>query len=148
MSHERMKDQLAGLLGGRAAEEIIWGDVSTGASNDLQRVTSIARSMITRYGMSEKLGPIVYGDREEMIFLGREISEQRNYSEKIARQIDDEVRGLVKNGYQQAMETLREHRDKLETVARRLLEIETLERREFEAIMSGETDQVEELSFT
>ena len=84
-SFEHMKDQLAGALGGRAAEDIIWGDVSTGASGDLQRVTQMARSMVTRYGMSKELGPMTYGDREELVFLGREISEQRNYSEKVAR---------------------------------------------------------------
>ena len=75
-SHDRMKDQLAGALGGRAAEDIIWGDVSTGASGDLKQVTQMARSMVTRYGMSKTLGPLTYGDREEMVFLGREISEQ------------------------------------------------------------------------
>jgi cell division protease FtsH len=149
-SYERMKDQLAGALGGRAAEEIIWGDVSTGASDDLRRVTQLARAMVTRYGMSKALGPLTYGDREEMIFLGREISEQRNYSEKVARQIDGEVKRLVSSAYEQALAVLREHGDKLELLAQRLLEMETVERTEFERLMAtaGPAPEVEELSFT
>lgn len=134
-SYDRLKDQLAGALGGRAAEDIIWGDVSTGASGDLQQVTKIARSMVTRYGMSKTLGPLTYGDREELVFLGREISEQRNYSEKIARKIDEEVKKLVTGAYQQALDTLHKHRDKLESLSQRLLEVETVDRNEFERLM-------------
>lgn len=130
-----MKDYLAGALGGRAAEDVIWGDVSNGASSDLKKVTQTARSMVTRYGMSKKLGPLTYGDREEMVFLGREISEQRNYSEKIARQIDQEVKQLVGNAYQQALKTLHQNRDKLEDLAKLLLEVETVDREEFESLM-------------
>jgi cell division protease FtsH len=144
----RISDQLVGSLGGRAAEEIIWGDVSTGGSDDLQRVTQLARAMVTRYGMSEKLGPLTYGDREEMIFLGREISEQRNYSEKVAKQIDEEVKRIVTQAYDQALTILRDHRDKLELVAHRLLEVETVGRAEFEQLMkTGTTPEIEELSF-
>ncbi|HEX8683251.1 MAG TPA: AAA family ATPase, partial [Ardenticatenaceae bacterium] len=147
-SFERLKDQLVGALGGRAAEEIIWGDVSTGASGDLQRVTQIARAMVTRYGMSEELGPMTYGEREEMIFLGREISDQRNYSEKVAKLIDGEVRRLVNDAYAQALKILQERREKLEVVALRLLEVETIDRVEFERIMASDAPtQVEELSF-
>ena len=146
-SKTRIEDQLVGALGGRAAEEIIWGDVSTGASDDLQRVTQLARSMVTRYGMSEKLGPLTYGDREEMVFLGREISEQRNYSERVAKQIDAEVRRIVTAAYDQALDILRTHRDKLEALSERLLDVETVERKEFEALMlNPQSPFVEELS--
>ncbi|MDQ4077666.1 MAG: ATP-dependent zinc metalloprotease FtsH [Chloroflexota bacterium] len=148
-SKERIEDQLIGALGGRAAEEIIWGDVSTGASDDLQRVTQLARAMVTRYGMSEQLGPLTYGDREEMIFLGREISEQRNYSEKVAKQIDEEVKRIVTAAYSQALSILHEHRDKLEALAQALLDLETVDREEFEQLMKvGGRPEVEELSFT
>ncbi len=136
-SNTWMKDYLAGALGGRAAEDVIWGDVSNGASSDLKKVTQTARSMVTRYGMSKKLGPLTYGDREEMVFLGREISEQRNYSEKIARQIDQEVKQLVANAYQQALKTLHQNRDKLEDLAKLLLEVETVDREEFERLMGN-----------
>ncbi len=148
-SRNRIQDQLVGALGGRAAEEIIWGDVSTGASDDLQRVTQLARAMVTRYGMSEKLGPLTYGDREEMIFLGREISEQRNYSEKVAKQIDEEVKRIVTGAYSTALAILNDHRDKLEGLAQRLLEVETVDRSEFEKMMNTpRAPQVEELSFS
>ena len=134
-SYTRFLDQMAGMLGGRAAEEIVFGDVSTGASDDLERVTNLARAMVTRYGMSEKLGPLTFGDREELIFLGREIAEQRNYSEKVAREIDAEVKRLVTTAHQRALETLKRHRNQLEAVAKRLLEVETIEREEFEELM-------------
>ncbi|HBY98411.1 MAG TPA: cell division protein FtsH, partial [Chloroflexi bacterium] len=144
-SHNRFMDRLAGALGGRAAEEIIWGDVSTGASNDLEHVTQLARSMVTRYGMSEKLGPLTFGDRDELVFLGREISEQRNYSEKVARDIDAEVKRIVTTAYQTALNVLTEHRDRLEALAKRLLEAETVDREEFAAIMASPS--LPELSF-
>ncbi len=134
-SYTRFLDQMTGMLGGRAAEEIVFGDVSTGASDDLERVTNLARAMVTRYGMSEKLGPLTFGDREELIFLGREIAEQRNYSEKVAREIDAEVKRLVTMAHQRALETLKRHRNQLEAVAKRLLEVETIEREEFEELM-------------
>lgn len=135
-STKRFLDQMTGMLGGRAAEEIVFGDVSTGASDDLERVTNMARSMVTRYGMSEKLGPRTFGDREEMVFLGREMSEQRNYSEKVARDIDGEVKRLVTTAHQRALDTLRRNRDQLEGLAETLLDIETVEREEFEELMA------------
>ncbi|GAP62246.1 cell division protease FtsH [Ardenticatena maritima] len=134
-SYSQFLDRMASMLGGRAAEEIVFGDVSTGASNDLKQVTELARAMVTRYGMSERLGPLQYGEREEMVFLGREITEHRNYSEKVAREIDAEVKRLVTEAYERALQVLREHRDQLEAVAQRLLEVETLEREEFEELM-------------
>jgi cell division protease FtsH len=126
-------------LGGRAAEEIVFGEITTGASSDLSRVTEIARSMVTRWGMSEKLGPMTFGKKEELIFLGKEIAEQRDFSEAVAEQIDEEVRGLVQAGHETALRILTEHRDKLEAVARKLIEVETLGMEEFEAVYVGET---------
>ncbi len=126
--------QMVGLLGGRAAEEIVFDDITSGAGNDIERVTQIARTMVTRLGMSSEMGPMVYGQKEELIFLGREISEQRDYSEAVAEQIDAEVRRLVNDAYQQARQILIEYRDKLDAVAQRLLEVETISREEFERL--------------
>lgn len=129
-------DDMCGLLGGRAAEENVFGEVTTGASNDLERVTDMARAMVTRYGMSEKLGPRTFGDREELVFLGREISEQRNYSEEVAQQIDEEVRQLVTRAYERAREILRTYRNKLDELADRLIKTETVDAAEFEAMFA------------
>ncbi len=134
MPRKKMLADLVGLLGGRAAEELVFDDITSGASNDIERVTQVARNMVTRLGMSDALGPMVYGQKEEMIFLGREISEQRDYSESVAEQIDREVRRLVTDAYKQAQAILVQHRDKLDMVAKRLLEDETLSRDEFEKI--------------
>jgi cell division protease FtsH len=121
-------------LGGRAAEEIIFNDITSGAYGDIQQVTRIARQMVTQLGMSDELGPLMYGKKEEMIFLGREISEQRNYSEAVAERIDQEVRELVNTAYQRALDILTQYRDKLDAVAERLLEIETMSKDEFQEI--------------
>jgi cell division protease FtsH len=134
MSRGKFLDDLAFTLGGRAAEEIVFSDITSGASNDLERVTKMARAMVTRLGMSDELGPMVYGQKEELIFLGREISEQRDYSEAVAEQIDQEVRRLVSDAYQRAKAILVQYRDKLDAVALKLIEVETLSREEFEAI--------------
>jgi cell division protease FtsH len=125
---------MVGLLGGRAAEELVFDDITSGASNDLERVTRMARAMVTRLGMSDALGPMVYGQKEELIFLGREISEQRDYSESVAEEIDDEVRRLVREAYEKARTILIQYREKLDAVAQRLLEVETITREEFEGI--------------
>jgi len=132
----RFKDQLAGILGGRAAEELIFNDVTTGASNDLERATELARKMVTRYGMSDVLGPMTFGQKEELIFLGREISEQRDYSEQTAQQIDHEVKRFIEEAYQRAKDLLIEHRDKLEAISQRLIEVETLEGADLEALLA------------
>ena len=132
----KFMDDLAGLLGGRVAEEIVFGDVTTGAANDLERVTDTARAMVTRYGMSEKLGPRTFGYREELVFLGREISEQRNYSEEVAQQIDQEVKQIISTAYAKAREILTAYRAKLDTLADRLIHEETIEGTEFEAMFS------------
>ncbi|NLG73362.1 MAG: ATP-dependent zinc metalloprotease FtsH [Chloroflexi bacterium] len=134
MPRKKLLADMVGLLGGRAAEELVFDDITSGASNDLERVTRMARAMVTRLGMSEELGPMVYGQKEELIFLGREISEQRDYSEAVAEQIDKEVRRLVSEAYEKARQILIEYRDKLDAVAERLLEQETLTREEFEEI--------------
>jgi cell division protease FtsH len=134
MSKSKFLDDLAFTLGGRAAEEIVFQDITSGASNDLEQVTRMARSMVTRLGMSPELGPMVYGQKEELIFLGREISEQRDYSEAVAQLIDTEVRRLVSDAYNRAKNILMEYRDKLDAVAAKLMEVETLSREEFEAI--------------
>jgi cell division protease FtsH len=134
MSRSKIQDDMAFTLGGRAAEELVFNDITSGASNDLERVTKMARSMVTRLGMSDELGPMVYGQKEELIFLGREISEQRDYSEAVAEIIDQEVRRLVSDAYQKAKQILLEHRDKLDAIAQRLIEVETLSREEFESI--------------
>ncbi len=123
-------DDLSGLLGGRAAEEIVFGDITTGAANDLERVTDLARAMVMRYGMSEALGPRTFGAREELVFLGREISEQRNYSEQVAKQIDAEINRLVSDAYERAHALLQTNRDQLDAVANRLILVETLDQNE------------------
>ncbi len=131
-SRKKLYADMVGLLGGRAAESIVFDDITSGASNDLERVTRMARTMVTRLGMSTELGPMVYGKKEELIFLGREISEQRDYSEDVARQIDTEVRKLVSEAYEHSKSIIIQYRDKLDSVALRLLEIESITREEFE----------------
>jgi cell division protease FtsH len=134
MARKKLMGDMVGLLGGRAAEELVFDDITSGASNDLERVTRMARAMVTRLGMSNELGPMVYGQKEELIFLGREISEQRDYSESVAQEIDKEVRRLVSEAHAKARSILTEYRDRLDAVAKRLLEVETISREEFESI--------------
>jgi len=134
VSRRKLFADMVGLLGGRAAEELVFDDITSGAANDLERVTQLARTMVTRLGMSETLGPLVYGKKEELVFLGKEIAEQRDYSEAVAEQIDAEVRQLVNRAYTEAKSILEKYRDKLDAIAQRLLEVETLTREEFEAI--------------
>ena len=134
LGRKKLLGDMVGLLGGRAAEELVFNDITSGASNDLERVTKLARTMVTRLGMSENLGPMTYGQKEELIFLGREISEQRDYSEAVAEKIDQEVRSIVNTAYDRAREILSTYRQKLDQVAERLLEVETLSREEFESI--------------
>jgi cell division protease FtsH len=131
ISRNKIKADMAGLLAGRAAESLVFNDITSGASNDLERVTNLARSMITRLGMSEELGPMVYGKKEELIFLGREIAEQRDYSESVAVRIDKEVQEQVEEAYDRAMSILRQYRAQLDAIALRLIEVETLDREEF-----------------
>ncbi len=132
---QKYLDQITWTLGGRAAEEIVFGDVTNGASSDLEHVTKLARTMVTRWGMSDRLGPRVFGQKEELVFLGREIGEQRDYSESIAEQIDEEVHKIISTAYERALNVLRENRDKLDLVAQRLIEVETIGREEFLELM-------------
>jgi len=134
MARKKLMADMIGLLGGRAAEEIVFDDITSGASNDIERVSKLARTMVMRLGMSEDLGPMVYGQKEELIFLGREISEQRDYSENVAERIDTEVRNLVNSAYSSAKQILTEYREALDAVALKLLEVETLSKAEFEKI--------------
>jgi len=131
VNNEDLRKRIAVALGGRLAEELALKDISDGASIDLEQVTRIARAMVTRYGMSDKLGPMVFGKKDEMIFLGREIHEQRDYSEKTAIEIDKEVRRIVDECYRMARQALEENYDKLELVAQALLERESLNKEEF-----------------
>jgi cell division protease FtsH len=134
MSRKKFLATLAYALGGRAAEAEVFDDITSGASNDIEQVTRMARTMVTRLGMSDKLGNVVYGQKEELIFLGREISEQRDYSESIAQQIDAEVRKLVDEAYVQAQAILKQYRTELDAVAHLLLDKETITREEFEKV--------------
>ena len=133
-SKTELVENLAVMLAGQAAEKEIFGDITTGASNDLAQATKLARKIITQYGMSETLGPRTYGEKEEMIFLGREIKEQRDYSEKVAEAIDAEVSKFLKKAYNTAKEIIKAMRPNLEEIVQKLLEKETLEREEFEAL--------------
>jgi cell division protease FtsH len=133
-SRKKLLANMAYMLGGRVAEEIVFDDITSGASNDIEQVTRLARSMVTRLGMSSEMGPRVYGQKEEMVFLGREISEQRDYSEAVAEQIDAEVRKIVDDSYKMARKLLNKYRKQLDAVAQKLLEVETLTRADFEAI--------------
>ncbi len=134
-THSQFEDRLAVSLAGRAAEEIIFGEVSTGAQNDLEQSTNLARKMVTEYGMSDKLGPRTFGKREEMVFLGREIHEQRNYGDKVADEIDNEVKALIQNAYDTAKKILSEIEERLKLVAERLMTKETIEEAEFESLL-------------
>jgi cell division protease FtsH len=135
------RDQLATALAGHAAEEMVFAEASTGPSNDIDTATKIARAMVTRWGMSERLGPRTFGKSEEMIFLGREISEQRNYSEKVAEEIDEEIRKLIEAAQDRARATLREHRPLLDKLAAVLLEVETLEGEDFTRLLNSDPNE-------
>ncbi|MFZ6015304.1 MAG: ATP-dependent zinc metalloprotease FtsH [Patescibacteria group bacterium] len=128
---EEYLEEIAVMLGGYATEKIVFGDITTGASADMKEATSVARNMVTQWGMSEELGPRVYGDREDMIFLGRDIHENRDYSEKIAEKIDSEIDKLINHGFENAKRIITENRDAMEKVVNKLLAVETLEREAF-----------------
>jgi cell division protease FtsH len=136
-SREQFEDEIAGMMGGRAAEELIFNQFTTGASSDLQQATQRARLMVTQFGMSETLGPRTFGGGSGSLFLGRDLYEQRDYSEQAAEEIDNEVKRIVQTAYQRAKATLTEHREKLETLADTLIEQETLDRQQFEQLMQG-----------
>ena len=137
MSKTAMQENIVTLLGGRMAELIVLDDISTGASNDLERATQIARSMVTRYGFSDKLGPVVYGQDQGEVFLGMDINRSRNYSEEVAAEIDEEIRRIIEEAYARAREILEAHRDQLEVVAQYLMEHEKVGEFGFKALMEG-----------
>ncbi len=138
----QLLDEITALLGGRVAEELVFGEVTTGAKNDLERVTDIARAMVCQYGMSERLGTLVLGRRNENPFLGRDYLEDRNYSEEVAKVIDEEIRDIIESCHRRATEILTAHREKLDRVVEVLLEKETLERPEFLRILRGESEVI------
>jgi cell division protease FtsH len=134
VSRNKILADMVSLMGGRAAEEIVFSDITSGASNDLERVTKMAREMVTHLGMSSVLGPMVYGKKDEMVFLGKEFTEQRDYSEAVAEQIDIEVKKLVSDAYQRAIDILKERREVLEVLAEKLLDQETVDKKELDEI--------------
>jgi cell division protease FtsH len=136
-SKSEFEDKIAGMLGGNVAERLVFADTTTGSSNDIEKATGLARAMVTQYGMSDKLGPLAFGKKEEMVFLGREISEQRNYSDEVASKIDAEVREIIDRAYARATEALTKHREILDKLADLLIENETIEAEEFEALFEG-----------
>ena len=135
----KIEDDIAYGLGGRAAEEIVFGEASTGASSDLEKITKMARAMVTRFGMNDSLGPLTYGRKEELVFLGKEIGEQRDYSEAVAHQIDEEVRQIIMRAYDRAKTVIEEHREQMDRIVNYLMERETLSATEFTAAFDGRT---------
>src|SRR5712692_8157392 len=139
-SKAELLDNVAAAMGGRVAEEIVFGDVTSGAENDIQKVTNIARRMVTQWGMSEKLGTVTMGHKEELVFLGRDLGEQRNYSEEVAAIIDEEIRAIVNHGYQTAKVILTAQRHKMDAVVEQLKIVETLDSKQLDEILAREDE--------
>ena len=139
-SKAQFEDMLAYALGGHVAELLIFGEVTTGASNDIERVTKIARSMVTEYGMSSRIGPLALGHKEELVFMGRDFGEQRNYSEQTAREIDEEIHSIIQTAFDKAHHVLQQNKTRLIMISERLIKEETLEGPLFEALFN-EPDQ-------
>src|SRR5438132_4335867 len=137
---QSLMNQLAMTLGGRAAEEIVFNEVTTGAANDLEKITSTAKQMVMRFGMSEKLGPRVLGHNRDMPFLGREMASEPDYSDELAREIDDEVRRIIEDGHELALKVLREHMDDLHRISQILIERETIDKDQFILLLAGESE--------
>ncbi|MBE6849674.1 MAG: ATP-dependent zinc metalloprotease FtsH [Ruminococcus sp.] len=144
VSMMEMREEIVTLLGGRVAEKLILDDISTGASNDLERATATARNMVTRYGFSENLGPVVYGSDQNEVFLGRDFGSTKNYSEQVAAEIDTEIRAYVEDGYRRAEEILSSHLDQLHAVAQYLIAHEKIDGPDFEKLMKGELTEPEQ----
>ena len=138
-TRSQYNDELAMLFGGRTAEELIFNELTTGAQSDIKQATNLARKMVTDFGMSDKLGPRTFGHKEELVFLGREISEQRNYGDKVADLIDEEVHNIIRRGYEVAWKILINHKAKLIHIAEKLVTQETLEGEELESLFSEPT---------
>ena len=132
-----MVENIVSLLGGRVAEQLILDDISTGASNDIERATKIARNMVTKYGMSQRIGTIMLGQNQEEVFLGRDIAQSKEYSEETANMIDEEVKSIIDFAYKKAENILREHVDKLHRVAGVLLDKEKIDGEEFDQIFNN-----------
>ena len=141
MARSQYQDMLAAMMGGHVAEEMVLGEMTTGPENDIEKATRVARKMVTQWGMSERLGPRTFGRKEEMVFLGREISEQRNYSEKVAEEIDEEVRHIIDKAYHTAKQVLTEHRAKLDEIVERILIDETIEGDELTRLLAAPVGQ-------
>ena len=146
ISKEELKQQIAGMMGGRVAEEVIFGDVTSGAENDIQRATQTARRMVTQWGMSEKLGTVMMGHKEELVFLGRDLGEQRNYSEEVAAVIDEEVKSIISEGYETARRILVEQRPRMDLVVERLKQVETLDATQLEQLLADPAAAAKEVS--
>ena len=134
-SRSHFLDELAVSLGGYAAEDIVFGELTTGAADDLRKATAIARDLVQRYGMSKKIGPVTFGEQNELVFLGKELGVERNYSDETAALIDREVSSFMKKAFDTAKKIVKERRDKLDEIAHRLIEKETIERDEFAQIV-------------
>jgi cell division protease FtsH len=141
MTKSALMDQMAATLGGRAAEELVFHEVTTGAANDIEKVTATAKHMIMRYGMSEKLGPRVLGRNQDMPFLGRDMGAEPDYSEEIAREIDDEIRRVIEEAHERARKVLSEHMDELHQISELLIERETIDKDQFERLLAGEAPE-------
>jgi cell division protease FtsH len=141
ISRDELMDEIAGIMGGRVAEELVFGDITSGAENDIQKATQMARRMVTQWGMSEKLGTVAMGHREELVFLGRDLGEQRNYSEEVAAVIDEEIRSIVNHGYQTAKTILSGQRDKMDAVVERLKVVETLDGKDLDEILNRQAPE-------
>ena len=137
MTRQELVDELAMLLGGRVAEELVFGDITTGAQNDLERATKVARQMVTEYGMSDKLGPLTLGTKQGEVFLGRDFASHPDYSDQVAFEIDTEIRGMIDRAHDEALEILNEHRQRLDGIATRLIEKETIEKEELAQLLEG-----------
>jgi cell division protease FtsH len=148
ISRDELMDQIAGIMGGRVAEEIVFGDITSGAENDIQKATQMARRMVTQWGMSDKLGNVAMGHREELVFLGRDLGEQRNYSEEVAAIIDEEIRSIVNHGYQTATAILTQQRHKMDVVVEKLKVVETLDGKELDELLALEAPEAPAASST
>jgi cell division protease FtsH len=147
-SKSEFEDKIAGMLGGNAAERLIFGDTTTGSSNDIEKATTLARRMVTEFGMSDKLGPLAFGKRDELVFLGREIGEQRNYSDEVAKQIDEEVRAIIDRCYARAVDVLTQYKERLVQLAERLVAEETIEQDDFEQMFADLPDPRKDIHIT
>jgi cell division protease FtsH len=148
ISRDELMDQIAGIMGGRVAEEIVFGDITSGAENDILKATQMSRRMVTQWGMSDKLGNVAMGHREELVFLGRDLGEQRNYSEEVAAIIDEEIRSIVDHGYQTAKAILTQQRHQMDIVVEQLKVVETLDGRQLDEILARGAPQAPAASST